>query len=78
MIATNSSPTKLANGTGIPLPRLSKTSEAINALEGGEDIPPTPPMIALSSSKAFVPLKLKIRRVISLLFRIKARNKNFI
>lgn len=79
MQATQSLPSKLSDvGTGIPLPRLSKAVETLKVLESRSDLLPTPPTNPMSASKAFVPMKLKLRRVLTFLFRVKRRNRNFI
>ena len=79
MQATQSAPSKFIGvGTGIPLPRLSKAAETLIVLESRSDLLPTPPMIPIAPSKAFVPFKLKLRRILTFMFRVKERQKNFI
>ncbi len=79
MQATHSLPTELSGvGTGIPLPRLSRAAESIKTLVKHSDLLPTPLMVPISSSKAFVPFKLKLRRLMTMLFRVKVRKGNFL
>jgi len=79
MQSSRSLPTNLiVGGSGIPLPALQKTVEKTKILESRSDLLPTPSMIPISSCKAFVPLKLKVRRLLTLLMRVKSRKQNFL
>jgi len=73
-LASNFSP----GGTGIPLPRLSNESEKRQDFESQSGLLMNSTLVPISVSKAFVPLKLKIRRFLTLLLWVKTRNKNFI